>query len=193
MAPSRVAIAGDDIFTVPELLTADECRHLIRHTEALGYEPAPITTVSGPRYVPSIRDNERVMVDDFDRAGELWRKAREHVPQSLAGWTAIGLNERLRFYRYENDQQFDWHRDGHYERDNGERSFLTFMVYLNDDFTGGETAFVDNRDEPEFADLEIRPARGLALFFAHPLLHKGNPVLEGRKYVLRSDVMYRRN
>ena len=42
------------------------------------------------------------------------------------------MNERLRFYRYDIGQQFDWHYDGYFERDNGERSYLTLMVYLND-------------------------------------------------------------
>jgi len=30
----------------------------------------------------------------------------------------------------------------------------------------------------------------MALFFEHAIHHKGEPVLSGRKYVLRSDVMY---
>ena len=55
-------------------------------------------------------------------------------------WSPVGLNERLRLYRYDVGQQFDWHMDGYYERDNGDRSFFTFMVYLNDGFEGGEAA-----------------------------------------------------
>ena len=34
--------------------------------------------------------------------------------------------------------EFDWHYDGCFERENGERSFLTFMVYLNEGFAGGD-------------------------------------------------------
>jgi hypothetical protein len=33
----------------------------------------------------------------------------------------------------------------------------------------------------------------MALLFHHPILHRGDPVAVGRKYVLRTDVMYRRN
>jgi hypothetical protein len=36
----------------------------------------------------------------------------------------------------------------------------------------------------------VRPVRGTALVFRHRLLHEGAPVLTGRKYVLRTDVMY---
>jgi hypothetical protein len=38
-------------------------------------------------------------------------------------------------------QKFAPHFDGFFRRSNGERSQLTFMVYLNADFTGGETKF----------------------------------------------------
>lgn len=41
-------------------------------------------------------------------------------------------------------------------------------------------------------EVTITPQQGLALCFIHQLLHKGQPVTSGRKYVLRTDVMYRR-
>jgi hypothetical protein len=33
----------------------------------------------------------------------------------------------------------------------------------------------------------------MALVFEHPVRHQGAPVTAGRKYVLRTDVMYRQN
>ena len=39
----------------------------------------------------------------------------------------------------------------------------------------------------------VVPETGLALFFVHQIRHKGQPVTKGRKYVLRTDVMYRYN
>ncbi len=39
--------------------------------------------------------------------------------------------------------------------------------------------------------LRVQPQRGKALIFAHRQLHEGAAVVRGRKYVLRSDVMYR--
>src|SRR6266436_493544 len=94
---------------------------------------------------------------------------------------ALGLNERLRFYRYGPDQQFAAHVDGSFVRANGERSLLTFMVYLNDGFEGGET---------KFTETTIQPRKAMALIFRHELLHEGAAVTSGRKYVLRSDVMF---
>jgi predicted 2-oxoglutarate/Fe(II)-dependent dioxygenase YbiX len=126
------------------------------------------------------------MLDDKDRTEVLWQRVRAFLPQIFRKkWCPVGLNERLRFYRYDVGQQFDWHMDGYFERDNGERSFFTFMVYLNDDFDGGSTSFDDDKTR-----FQVKPKKGMALLFHHPITHKGEPVQRGRKYVLRTDVMY---
>ena len=39
--------------------------------------------------------------------------------------------------------------------------------------------------------LLVTPERGKALVFYHRQLHEGMPVVRGRKYVLRTEVMYR--
>src|SRR5262249_14165874 len=89
------------------------------------------------------------------------------------------------FYRYDPGQRFAAHTDGYFERDTGERSQFTFVVYLNQDFQGGTTNFYLSR-----VPLVVQPRTGLALVFAHRQLHEGTPVEAGRKYVLRTDVMY---
>ena len=61
------------------------------------------------------------------------------------------------------------------------------MVYLNDDYTGGETKFYHGRGAPR---LSVRPEQGMALVFVHRQLHEGAAVITRRKYVLRTDVMY---
>jgi hypothetical protein len=40
--------------------------------------------------------------------------------------------------------------------------------------------------------LRVTPKTGMALLFHHPISHRGDPVIAGRKYVLRTDVMYAR-
>ena len=76
---------------------------------------------------------------------------------------------------------------GAFARPNGERSELTFMVYLNDDFAGGATRFF-HLDRT--LRMSVQPERGSALVFVHRQLHEGSAVDSGRKYVLRTDVMY---
>jgi len=134
-----------------------------------------------------VRDNLRVVLDDPDLAAEWWARAQSLFGEERSGWTAVGLNERFRFYRYDRDHRFNRHSDGYFKRNNGERSHFTFMVYLNDGFEGGATAFHET-----YPLLQVKPEQGKALVFYHHQIHEGMPVILGRKYVLRTDVMYRR-
>jgi predicted 2-oxoglutarate/Fe(II)-dependent dioxygenase YbiX len=180
-----VISAGDDVlFTVSDVLSADECASFIRLIESKGPEVAPITTGYGFVMRPDVRNNTRVMIDDPARAGWLWDRVAAFIPKRIGPWTAVGLNERFRYYRYDPGQYFRWHGDGAFTRSQYERSLLTAMVYLSDDFEGGSTDFRDYGS--------VIPKRGSALFFEHPLIHQGAPVVSGRKYVLRTDVMYQR-
>lgn len=182
----------DEVFTVDGFLAPEECDDFIRQSESTGYSNAPITTSRGPVLRPQIRNNSRVMVDDNSLADRLWRLVSSEALVALRSevqmpfpnksrWEPAGLNERFRFYRYTQGQQFDWHYDGPYERPNGEASWVTLLVYLNDDFEGGET---------RFEDCVVKPEKGMALFFVHQIHHKGEKIASGRKYVLRTDVMY---
>ncbi|MDF3030995.1 MAG: putative iron-regulated protein [Moraxellaceae bacterium] len=40
--------------------------------------------------------------------------------------------------------------------------------------------------------MSVRPAAGMVLVFPHSIMHQGTPVTSGVKYVLRTDVTYRR-
>lgn len=177
-----------EISTVENFLNEQECHHLIENSEKIGYEKASITTIIGQVMMPHVRNNTRVMVDDPKLAEWLFERARPLLPESLSGgWQLVGLNERLRYYRYDPGQKFAPHYDGYFERNRLERSHLTFMIYLNDGFEGGETKFLE-KDRPV-----ITPKQGSALIFVHRQLHEGAALLKGRKYVLRTDVMYRRS
>jgi predicted 2-oxoglutarate/Fe(II)-dependent dioxygenase YbiX len=171
------------VLTVPSVLTADECAQLVARIDALGPTDAPITTSRGFVMNPDIRNNKRVMIDDAQLARDLFARIRDAIPAQLFGRRAVGANERFRCYRYEAGQQFAPHFDGAFQRNEHERSELTFMVYLNDAFTGGTTRFHD-------FEVDVVPRTGSALLFQHRLLHEGCEVRSGVKYVLRSDVMY---
>ena len=172
---------SDDVFVVRNAFSASECAALVERAERVGFHGAPITTHRGAIMMKRRRNNDRVMIDDIELAATLWDRLSALPPDHLYGRDAVGLNERFRFYRYDPGQAFRWHMDGYYERPNGERSQYTLMVYLNDDFEGGAT---------EFHDCRITPERGTAAFFYHHQKHCGASVVSGRKYVLRTDVMY---
>ena len=131
-----------------------------------------------------IRNNERLLFTDVDLAETLWNRVKEVVPEKMEDYTVTGLNEMFRIYKYTKGQRFKMHRDGSYQRNKKERSFFSFIIYLNDDFEGGET---------DFRKLfTIKPEEGSALLFHHPYRHEGKEILLGTKYVLRTDIMYKK-
>jgi len=171
------------IGTIDDIVDAAECAAHIDLSERTGFGAAPIVTAFGEAIREDVRNNSRVMIDDFELAALIWARARGRLPIFLDGRQAIAMNERFRYYRYRPGQRFNWHADAPFSRANGEVSQLSFITYLNDDFSGGETAVMKS---------VITPKRGMALFFLHELLHEGRPVLSGTKYVMRTDVMYGR-
>ena len=173
------------VLTVPAVLSPSECAGLVDRIESAGPVAAPVTTERGPVMMPDVRNNKRVVFDDVPLAQLLFRRLAAALPAELCGMRAIGANERFRCYRYEPGQRFAPHFDGSFARSEDERSLLTLMVYLNEGFTGGDTAFHD-------FGVAARPRTGMALLFQHQLLHEGCVVERGVKYALRSDVMYAR-
>jgi predicted 2-oxoglutarate/Fe(II)-dependent dioxygenase YbiX len=186
---TREELYGTNVFVIHGFFSGEQCAGMIARSEQAGYEDAPITTASGPVMNKGVRNNARVMLDDVQLAAELWERAAPLLPARIGSRQAVGFNERFRFYRYDVAEQFAIHLDGAYYRDNGDESLLTLMVYLNEDFEGGATRFFRWHGEEW---LRVRPELGKALVFVHRQLHEGAPVVSGRKYVLRTDVMYRR-
>lgn len=149
-----------------------------------------------------IRNNKRCMFDNVDMVQQLWPKIKDYVPECTStlkktmdkDFHVVGLNERIRFYRYTAGQEFKKHYDGCFPRSKTERSFLTLIFYLNDIKEGGATTFYDSSNFSKPSHV-IQPCAGDALIFVHNNLHEGSPLPDNSKetkYVLRTDVMYKK-
>ena len=135
---------------------------------------------------------------------------RQHFDKHIQEWTVCDnnkkyiVNPRLRLLRYDaaDHDVFLSHYDAttttalqgiEYE------SKLTILLYLNTEFDGGETAYVNSLNPSDF--LNVTPATGKIVVFNHELYHASrelvyNSVFEvdgvkgGTKFVLRSDIMF---
>ncbi len=194
-----MAYAGHFDFTkpllceVPALYSPAECRALLASVENAEWLAATVNSHDGRVVDAKLRDSTTAVLRDPSLAAQLYARVLPHVPADMVvedpqrgvrtAMRVTGIFEPLRIYRYQSGQHFGLHQDQSYARIDGARSLLTLMVYLNDEFEGGETDFPDQ-------DRVIEPAIGLALWFQHSLLHAGRRVESGSKYVLRSDVLY---
>ncbi|KAH3838648.1 hypothetical protein DPMN_112057 [Dreissena polymorpha] len=78
-----------------------------------------------------VRKSSRCIWDTVEEAYRIWERIKSFVPEMWRDRKVLGLNERLRFLRYDPGDYFQTHLDGAYVRDNGERSYITVQVYLN--------------------------------------------------------------
>ena len=186
---NKTSLIGNKLFLIDDFLSAQECEQFIAQSEASGYEEATITGAGGASVLSSeIRNNERLILDDEELAARFYARAQPLLASNWLGWEVLAFNERFRFYRYDVGQTFNRHFDGAFSRNDDEQSQFTFLIYLNDDFAGGHTNFFDDNGAITHS---VQPRRGMALVFWHPMMHEGATVTKGRKYVLRTDVMYR--
>lgn len=175
-------------FLLRGVLSLEECSRIISAADARGFE-----SLSGV-FHQSYRDNQRVVVFDQPLADQLYHRCSRLLPQANLERThqAAGLNECFRACKYEPGGHFAPHVDGEFDRhgDGRERSYLTFMVYLNGQLDGGATNFIC-RVEGQRIKVPVPPETGMALVFPHELVHEGAVLQSGRKFILRTEVMYK--
>ncbi|GAA0618547.1 2OG-Fe(II) oxygenase [Brevundimonas kwangchunensis] len=187
----RALMAGPAILTVPDFLPPSVCDWLMDQAReetrpALVYDPA-----TGDGLRNDIRTNSASQIG-LERMTVTMALVRERIAR-IAGLPVPGL-EWTQVLHYGVGQTFDWHVDWlnpdepGYAADLASRGqrIATLLVYLNDDYEGGETAF-------EAGGLRHRGKKGDALMWANTLpqggvdprtRHAGLPPTAGEKWVL---------
>ncbi|KID56635.1 hypothetical protein JF50_11950 [Pseudoalteromonas luteoviolacea] len=172
----------ENIFVIHGFLSVQACHELIAQSELIGYSDADVQVGAGRSYLSNIRNNDRVNWISENLAAQWWDKLSNMSLPNIEGQCAIGLSPHFRFYRYTSGQKFNMHKDGR-QSVSGGVTMMTLLVYLNDSYEGGSTQF-------RKSNLEVHAGIGKSLIFEHHLWHKGNEVLSGVKYVLRTDIVY---
>ena len=176
----RIICQSPQIVRIDEFLTADECAFLIELAE--------------PRMKRSMifSEEQQRFVEDPIRTSDLaafpviyeWPFVRAiNLRIARATGTAVECAEPLQVLKYGLGQEYRPHYDSRLGIENPR--VITAVIWLNDDFAGGETCF----DELGIAE---RGAPGDLLFFANTLAdgspdprsrHAGAPVTRGFKYL----------
>jgi len=165
----------------------DECDFVINESEKSGrYSRSTIyNTELKLSQVADMRTSTS-FVDDENKFHSIRTKAYELIKQKLPHIT-INHVEMAQIQKYD-DTQFvsshvDYFNDG-IQITNSDK-MATLIVYLNDNFEGGETFF-------NHLGFKIRPEKGSALFFDYDYSeivnkktrHEGLPVYNGTKYII---------
>lgn len=177
-AEREVLSADPYVARFPALFTTAECAYLARLAEPR-FKPARIFHEGQRRFVADpLRDSEAAgfpLVSEWPAVHALNRRL------AAASGTDVRQGETLQVLRYRPGQQYKPHLDAIAGLAN--QRVLTFLVYLNEDYAGGETDF------PE-AGLRVAGRTGMGLLFANALpdgradprtRHAGLPVTRGEK------------
>jgi len=202
-------------FLLYNVLSPSECEYYIKTAESLGLDSTPIA--NNPKY----RNNARVVAKSQEVSSLIFSRIKPYllpieittedrknvgVGYRLEGiWNPQILNEVWRLCRYSPGGHFAPHFDGTFVRSTNVRSMKTFMLYLNGGFEGGTTNFISDvqklfkdpntgmyRAEEKNILLRIVPEPGMAIIFNHQLLHEGAQLTSGKKYIMRSDILFER-
>jgi prolyl 4-hydroxylase len=170
------------------LMTSAECAYLINAAEDL-FRPSMVYDREGREIPDAIRTS--------DGAGFNWLLEDPAIHAlnrriAKATGTTYHQGEPLQVLRYAPSQEYKPHFD-YLEGVENPRPW-TALIYLNEDYEGGETAFVDT-------DLQVRGRTGDVLLFRNegagglkdPLArHAGMPVTSGKKYLATRWIRARR-
>ncbi|TKA72370.1 hypothetical protein B0A55_06545 [Friedmanniomyces simplex] len=216
------ALLPDQILTIPCLWTAALCKSYVAFLGKLPLTTTPGKPKKGdavrvndryqvddPAFAERLWSGTalRELVEQPTIEG---RQLSVEETKQLWGGEVLGLNSNIRIYRYSKGHFFDQHYD-----DSNNIAFpnstspasipakttWTLLLYLSSPATGckgGETVFYpeppskrEAAPAPVVVDLEV----GMALLHRHGkdcVLHEGREVLEGEKWVIRSDLCVRR-
>ena len=199
------------IISIENFLAADECARLTSLADE--HVQAPPKADLAPKKNEAFLDRDTALIMDDTLATQIWKRLVPHLPD-IDGRVPVGLHGdgrrakagQVKLYRYVKGQQFGLHVDQSWKGAPGEETEFTFLVYLNShgEPAGGST---DGSEQPllggdtvfmKTAKVElcrVAPKMGLGLLHAHGrrcLLHEGEEVRRGVKYLMRADIMYRR-
>lgn len=195
---------------IKDVLSPAECSSIITATETIGFTPdAPIMAT---REDSSVLAHNFYWIIDTSFASQLWERVAPYVPEQVDGKRVRGLNRRFRVYRYVYGAEYRCHIDGAWPpsgidendkyiydsspSDAKQSSLYTFLIYLNDGFEAGETTFfMPSIQEGVMNAYSVKPVMGAVAVFPHgegkgALLHEGSGVNSGKKYIIRTDVLY---
>jgi prolyl 4-hydroxylase len=188
-----------NVRSVPALAPRSACSWLIGRAEGRLQPALVYDSVSRENQIHEMRTNTMAMFDysNFDVVQFLLQARMSHT----CGYPMQHFEAPMVLH-YAVGQQITPHFDfidakaadyAEQIRELGQR-MITFLLYLNDDYEGGETTF------PEL-DIVHRGSAGSGLFFinAHPdltpnrrMLHTGSPPVRGEKWIVSQFIVSKR-
>lgn len=190
-------ILDGQIYVIDDIFSANECQTFVEFGKGLTMEgPKP------PGRGEATRTNHRFETYSTTFSDTLWSIISPHI-QSIAAIqrdTPLSLYPKIRIYHYPTDSFFGPHYDDNISDPiTGLTSRWTLLIYLTGEpsVQGGGTIFhvKQPRKNKPGENVKVDLKAGRVVLHKHGrdcLLHEGEKVEKGGKWVLRSDIMFGR-
>ena len=187
-------IFGDyEVIEILNVITPEECDKIIELTKKKGLNESEVLSY-GTENTTVVDKNFRICKQSWysDSDDIIFTKIAKYnsditqMPIENQEMTQIGMytsggkfNEHIDACAFEDKEYCD-----NINKHSGQRRY-TLLIYLNDDFEGGETEFTK-------LNLKIKPEKGKAIFFKstdeneviyQQSMHRGNEVINGEKWI----------
>jgi prolyl 4-hydroxylase len=180
--PSETLSNMPEIRRFPALFSASECAYLIEVAKP-SLQPSVVVDPRTGRQVPNpVRTSSAAGFPFTDENPAIHALNRR---LAAASGTDVRAGEPLQILHYAPGQQYHEHSDALPGVVPSQQRVLTFLVYLNEDFEGGETSF------PQL-NIKVRGRTGDGLLFRNAstdgapdprAIHAGLPVTRGVKHL----------
>jgi len=181
------------IYEIKDILTHEECDELIAQASAKGMSDSAVLSY-GTDSITEMDTNHRKSKHGWfaDNSGPVFQKIAAFT--QISTMLPIENQEMLQISSYEKDGKFNAHFDACVYEDkaycdkinnNAGQRKMTLLIYLNDNFEGGETEFVN-------LNFMMKPKKGNGILFENTddnqniyeeSKHQGNTVKNGEKWI----------
>jgi 2OG-Fe(II) oxygenase superfamily len=187
------------VWVVHDFFKAEECQGWIDHVEAskkLEYVQHPASKFITNRECFRWQRNDTQIADTLfqrmQRCGILTKlESSLHFPRP--SYSPMACNPNIRLYKYSKGMSFGKHVDESNVVDGLGQTEVTVLVYLSG-CQGGATRFhLPRGGSIPDKSVAFAPKMGAMLVHVHGdrcLEHEADPVVQGRKYILRTDIVY---
>ena len=176
------------VYEIENVLTPSECNELINISQKIGLKDSAVLNIDDSRSIDkSHRLSKQVWLkNDIPLVNKIMMLSEKYTGISRDN------QELLQVVNYDIGGKFNNHYDAFFhKRDLQDDGFMnrqrrtTFMIYLNEDYSGGETEF-------PLINKKIYPKTGNAIIFENTdeneytifqSLHRGNPIINGNKWI----------
>lgn len=164
---------------INHLFTKSWCENIIHLSERYKFKRQKLYNKNLKKYIFS--DKRKSLLSNFKDDPNIKQFIIQNI-QSYFNSFKIHIHKSIRIIKYNKDGCFKFHKDLEIVENNMKN--FTMLIYLNDNFYGGNTLLVNDKKL-----IKIPVEEGSVLIFDPNIIHSGSRIEKGKKYIISLTLM----